>query len=86
VLADITWTGRKGGLEFIALFRRDRWLKDRKPSDPDSKDFRLWADKLTRHKNRIEIACLKGRRVDVGEMREFTFDGRAGTIREIDRS
>lgn len=69
----------------IAAFRRDRWLKDRKPSDPESKDFRNWTDKLARHRNKIEIACLKGRRVDVGEMREFVFDGRAGLIKEIER-
>lgn len=69
----------------IGAFRRDRWLKPQKPYDTESKEFREWAEMMARHKNRIEITCLKRRRGGDGEMREFTFDGRAGLIREIER-
>lgn len=69
----------------IGAFRRDRWLKGQKPHDTESQQFRNWSEKMTRHKRRIEITTLKGRRVEDGEMREFNFDGRAGLISEIER-
>lgn len=69
----------------IGLFRRDRWLRPQKPYETESKEFRAWADKMTRHKDRIEIYNLKGRRVADGEMREFHFDGRGSLIKEIEK-
>lgn len=69
----------------LAGFRRDRWLKPQQPYDHDSKEWWDWHSKMSRHKRRIEITCLKRRRGDDGEMREFAFDGRAGLIREIER-
>lgn len=69
----------------IGAFRRDRWLKPQEPYDHDSKEWWDWHSKMSRHKRRIEITCLKRRRGDDGEMREFEFDGRAGLIREIER-
>lgn len=69
----------------ISLFRRDRWLKNQRPQDVESKEFRDWAEDMRRWKDRLEIRCLKRRRGEDGETREFAFDGRRGLIEEIDR-
>ncbi|BCH33214.1 replicative DNA helicase [Mesorhizobium sp. L-8-10] len=69
----------------VALFRRDRWLKSQRPEDMESKDGREWAEQMVRHKGRIEVHSLKGRRREDGEMRDFWFDGRRSVIREIER-
>lgn len=69
----------------LGMFRRDRWLKTQKPYDMESDKGRRWSELMVRHKNKIEITCLKRRRGEDGEMREFAFDGRAGLIREIER-
>lgn len=69
----------------VSLLRRDRYLKNQRPVDPESKDFRDWAEDMRRWKDRIEIRCLKRRRGEDGETREFEFDGRRGLIREIEK-
>lgn len=69
----------------ISLFRRDRWLKNQRPQEMDSKDGREWAEQMHRWKNRIEIRCLKRRRGEDGETAEFEFDGRRGQLREVER-
>lgn len=69
----------------IGMFRRDRWLKTQRPRDMDSSEGRDWLEDYNRAKGKIEIRCLKRRRGDDGEMREFTFDGRRGLITEIER-
>lgn len=69
----------------ISLFRRDRYLKNEKPRDAESREFRDWAEDMSRWRNKIEIRCLKRRRGEDGETREFEFDGRRGVIRELER-
>lgn len=69
----------------LGMFRRDRWLKTQRPRDMDSSEGREWSEDYAKSKGKIEIRCLKRRRGDDGEMREFVFDGRAGLIREIER-
>lgn len=69
----------------LGLFRRDRWLKNQRPEDPESKEFHEWASDIARSKDRIQIQCLKRRRGADGEKRQFVFDGRAGLLREIER-
>lgn len=67
----------------LGMFRRDRWLKTKKPYSMDSNEGRAWVEQMHQHRNKIEIAVLKRRRGEDGEMREFEFDGRAGLIREL---
>ncbi|MDF3208395.1 MULTISPECIES: DnaB-like helicase C-terminal domain-containing protein [unclassified Mesorhizobium] len=69
----------------VSLFRRDRWLKNQRPQEMDSKDGREWAEQMQRWKNRIEARCLKRRRGEDGETAEFEFDGRRGQLREVER-
>ena len=69
----------------LGLFRRDRWLRNQRPLDMDSKEGREWADGMQRWKDRIEIKTLKRRRGSDGETREFGFDGRRGLITEVER-
>jgi replicative DNA helicase len=69
----------------VGMFRRDRWLKTQRPYDIHSKEGQDWAEQYAKHRGKIEVRCLKRRRGDDGEMREFTFDGRRGMILEIEK-
>lgn len=70
----------------VVAFRWDRWLDERRPTDIDSADYRKWAERRERHKDRIELHLRKGRRSKPNVMREFEFDGRSSLIREIEKS
>lgn len=69
----------------FTLLRRDRYLKNQKPNDPESREFREWVEDMNRWRHRIEIRCLKRRRGEDGETREFLFDGKRGLIKELER-
>jgi replicative DNA helicase len=69
----------------LGMFRWDAWLKERKPREMDGEEGREWLEQYGKRKGKIEIGVLKRRRGDVGERREFAFDGRASAIREIER-
>lgn len=69
----------------ITMLRRDRYLKNQKPNDTESREFRDWAEDMARWRNKIEIRCLKRRRGEDGETREFSFNGRRGLIEELER-
>lgn len=71
--ADLVW----------GQFRRDRWLAQNKPHDPESKEFRDWLENYRAAKGKIEINTMKRRRGDDGEMQQFLFNGRAGRIEEL---
>lgn len=67
----------------LGMFRRDRWLKTQMPHEAEGNDRKEWAEKMQAAKGKIEIRCLKRRRGEDGEMRQFEFVGRRGLIQEL---
>ncbi|WP_370677609.1 replicative DNA helicase [Pleomorphomonas sp. PLEO] len=69
----------------IGMWRWDRWLKTREPTNGSEADWSKWREKYNRHKGRVEMCGLKRRRGQDGIIREFEFNGRLSVIREIEK-
>ncbi len=69
----------------LAIAREDIWLEMNRPDDPDSSEFRKWAEKMSNGRNTAEVFNLKGRRTARGSKRVFGFDGKLSRIYELER-
>jgi replicative DNA helicase len=71
----------------LGMFRRDRWLKTTMPRGDlqMTQEGRDWSKEYNDAKGKIEIRCLKRRRGEDGEMRQFEFHGKRGVITEIQK-
>ncbi len=69
----------------IAMAREEVWLDANRPEDPESSEFRKWAERRRNCKDTVEIFNLKGRRTGRGNKRVFGFDGKLSKIYELER-
>lgn len=67
----------------IGLWRRDLWLKQRKPKDDDEKKRSAWQLEVNACEGMIEAMCLKRRRGPSMEKRRFRFNGPATRLEEV---
>ena len=68
---------------FIALWRRDQWLRQREPRHSDEKAFGIWLKDIENCRNIIEAIALKRRRGPALERRRFRWNGQATRIEEL---
>ena len=66
---------------FVGLLRRDRWLRERRPSK-DSHEFEKWLDNLQAVKGKVEAHALKVREGDE-DFAEFLLNGKQARIEEL---
>lgn len=67
----------------LGLWRRDIWLKTRRPPQSDQKKFDAWVKDLDNSRGKLGIACLLSRRRDFPNEREFRWNGRATRAEEL---
>ncbi len=67
----------------IGVWRRDLWLKQRRPRESEEKRYGDWVKDLENCRDVIEAICLKRRRGAAMEKRRFRWNGEATKLEEI---